>query len=136
MNSIEKGEILHNNHNISPELLKKVYSLCFEYAVSLLGKKKSGELLYSSYHTILPYFQTLEKFVPDAHWELDIRIESLSEKELLAFTVWIQQFIRELKNFVVGLGSFNITHLTGEVKEELEQIGFYEYYRQAEELKY
>lgn len=67
---------------------------------------------------------------------MQINCEEISENDLLAFAVWMQQFIRELKGFVVGIGNLDIRMLTEEVSEELEQSGFYEYYRQAQELEY
>lgn len=125
-----------NASSVKPELVIKVYTICFDFAVSFLGNKKSGELLRSSYETIQPYFQSLEKFSVDKELRLRVNSETLTEKELLAFTVWIQQFIRELKNYLVGLGNINIEKLTGEIQDELEATGFYEYYRQAQELEY
>jgi hypothetical protein len=102
----------------------------------LIGIKKSRELLQSSYDIILPYFHSLKHFSVDPNGQLQVRGEEISESELLAFTIWIQQFTRELKSFVVGIGKLDIHTLTAEISEDLEQAGFYEYFRQAAELKY
>lgn len=90
----------------------------------------------SSYQKIIPYFQLLSQFKISDKNELIIEQSNIGDKELLAFTVWIQQFIKELKQFMVGLGKLNIETLTEEIKEQLEEIGFYEYYKQATELEY
>lgn len=121
---------------ISPELLTGVYNSCYTYAASLIGNKKSRELLQSSYNTILPYFHSLKKFSVDESGQLRINAAEITDSELLAFTIWIQQLIRELKDYVVGLGSLDIHTLTGEISNDLAEIGFYEYYQQAAELKY
>lgn len=121
---------------VSAELLTTVYRRCFGFAANILGNKKSGELLQSSYKTILQYFHSLQNFSVTEDWRLEISRDEITEKDLLAFAVWMQQFIRELKSFVVGIGNLDIRTLTEEVSKELEQCGFYEYYRQALELEY
>lgn len=121
---------------VSAELVTIVYHRCFGFAANILGNRKSGELLQSSYTTILQYFHSLKNFSVTEDWRLQIIRNNISENDLLAFAVWMQQFIRELKGFVVGIGNLDIRMLTEEVSEELEQSGFYEYYRQAQELKY
>ena len=125
-----------DSKSVSAELLTTVYRRCFGFAANILGKKKSGELLQSSYKTILQYFHSLQNFSITEDWRLQINCEEISEKDFLAFAVWMQQFIRELKDFVVGIGNLDIRMLTEEMSEELERSGFYEYYQQAQELKY
>jgi hypothetical protein len=132
-----QGEIdLREQKLISPELLTGVYNSSVNYAINLIGNKKSRELLQSSYDIILPYFHSLKNFSVDTNGQLEVKVGEISESELLAFTIWIQQFVRELKNFVVGISKLDIHTLTGEISDELEQIGFYEYFQQAAELKY
>jgi len=60
----------------------------------------------------------------------------LTETDFLAFTVWMQQFVKEAKNLLVGAGKINIRHITATRETELEAVGFYELFRQAEELDY
>jgi hypothetical protein len=127
---------LATNNKISPKLLQHLYTLCYNFSASLIGKKKTREMLDASREQILAYFQVLSVFKISDKNELIVEQESLSDKELLAFTVWIQQFIKELKQFMVGLGKLNIETLTTEIKDQLEEIGFYEYYKQAKELEY
>lgn len=124
------------NNTISPQLLQHLYTVCYNFSASLIGKKKTREMLETSYQKILPYFQALSIFEINNKNELKITQSTISDKELLGFTVWIQQFIKELKNFMVGLGKFNIESITVEIKDELEEIGFYDYYKQAMELDY
>lgn len=125
-----------NNNAISPQLLQHLYTLCYNFSASLIGKKKTREMLESSYEQILPYFQTLSNFKVTEKNELDIEFKTIGDKELLGFTVWIQQFIKELRHFMVGLGKLTIESITTEIKDELEEVGFYEYYKKAKELEY
>jgi len=127
---------LVTNHSSSPHILQHVYYICYNFSASLIGKKKTREMFDNSYQKIIPYFQLLSQFKISDKNELIIEQDNISDKELLAFTVWIQQFIKELKQFMVGLGKLNIETLTEEIKEQLEEIGFYEYYKQATELEY
>ncbi len=124
------------NDSINPKLLQHLYTLCYNFSASLIGKKKTRDMLDSSYERISSYFQVLSVFKIADNNELLIEQNNISDKELLAFTVWIQQFIKELKQFMVGLGKLNIETLTTEIKDQLEEIGFYEYYEQAKELEY
>jgi hypothetical protein len=45
-------------------------------------------------------------------------------------------FIGELKNFMIGVGDIEATTIVGSLQPILEQAGFFEYFQQAEELKY
>lgn len=124
------------NKTISPQLLQHLYTVCYNFSASLIGKKKTREMFDASYQKIKPYFQVLSTFEITNKNELKITEGKITDKELLGFTVWIQQFIKELKQFMVGLGKFNIESITVEIKDELEEIGFYDYYKQAMELDY
>jgi len=93
-------------------------------------------MLKSSHQQILPYFQVLSKFKVTDNNELKIELKNITDKELLGFTVWVQQFIKELRKFMVGLGKLTIESITSEIKDELEEVGFYEYYKQATQLEY
>ena len=127
---------LEGNKTINPQLLQHLYTVCYNFSASLIGKKKTREMWDTSYQKINPYFQVLSKFEITSKNELKITEGNITDKELLGFTVWIQQFIKELKQFMVGLGKFNIESITVEIKDELEEIGFYDYYKQAMELDY
>lgn len=124
------------NNSISPQLLQHLYTLCYNFSASLIGKKKTREMLKSSHQQILPYFQVLSKFKVTDNNELKIDLKAITDKELLGFTVWLQQFIKELRKFMVGLGKLTIESITSEIKDELEEVGFYEYYKKATELEY
>jgi hypothetical protein len=118
------------------ETLRNLYRLLFNFSSSLIGKNKTRELLDNSYNKILPYFQPLKGYHIDELNDLNLESKIVTEKEFLSFTVWIQQFIKELKNFMVGLSKLEIQTITSEIKDELEEIGFYEFYEQATELEY
>ncbi|MFQ5583238.1 MAG: hypothetical protein ACE5GL_02235 [Calditrichia bacterium] len=127
---------MSNSSNPSPEIIKHVYSLCYNFSATLVGKEKTRELLLKSYRKILPYFQSLSSFEMDKKNGLMIQKPDISEKEFLSFTVWIQQFIKDFKAFMVGLHHLSIETITAEIKDQLEETGFYEYYREATELEY
>lgn len=127
---------MENNHSISPQILQHIYYICYNFSASLIGKNKTREMFDASYQKIVPYFQMLSQFKISEKNELIIEQNDIGENELLAFAVWIQQFIKELKRFMVGLGKLNIESLTEEIKKQLEEISFYEYYKQAMELEY
>lgn len=127
---------MRNEKTISAALLGRVYTICYEFGVTLLGKRTSETYMRSSRETVLPYFPYIKKFSINEEKNLQIEGENITDKELLAFAVWMQQFIREMKHLLVGIGHLDIRHLTEEIQGELEQAGFYEYYRQAQKLEY
>jgi len=118
------------------ETLRNLYRLLFNFSSSLIGKNKTRELLDDSYEKILPYFQSLKRYHINETNDLVLESKIVTEKEFLSFTVWIQQFIKDLKKFMVGLSKLDIQTITSEIKDELEEVGFYEYYKQATELEY
>lgn len=128
MNSEQNG--------LSPELLQKTYDLCYHFTASLMGRRKTRQLLDASYHTVLPYFPGLRQFRLDEEGSLQILSPTPGDKELLAFAVWMQQFMKEVKQYMVGLGRLRIEALTEEIRPQLERVGFYEYFYQSAELDY
>lgn len=118
------------------ELLRTVLDNCRNYGQQLLGESKCRNMLQASYQVVLPYFPYLEQLKISDSFEIGATEAQISEKEILAFSAWMQHFISSLKSFMVGLGRLDITDLTGELHDPLETIGFYEFYRQARELQY
>ncbi len=126
-----------NNHKpVGAEILMKTYELCFRYALQLVGPQKAKQIMQNSYQTILPYFHVLKSFKIQTNGHLSVKNKELSENEVVGFAVWMQQFVKELKEFMVGLGKTDIEDITSEIRERLNEIHFYEYYHQAQELEY
>jgi len=126
-----------NNHRpVDAEILKKVYLYCFQYSRDLVGSRKTLEFFNQSYQRIFPYFHVLKIFKIEANGNLKIDRETLTENELVGFAVWIQQFVKELKDYMVGLSKTEIEDLTREIQDQLNEIQFYDYYHEAQELEY
>lgn len=118
------------------ELIEKIFGQCFEFTRKIVGDKKTMDLFSSSYSKILPYFHVLSKFQIGADYRLMVKGDGVNENELLSFAVWIQEFIRELKHFMVGLGHVKIEEITSELENQLKNSDFYQFYHQAQEFEY
>ena len=101
-----------------------------------IGAQATGEIFQDSYRKILDYFPNLDIFYIDNTFHLQIDGAIPDENQLLAFAVWIQQFIREFQQMMVGLPEIDIRQLTLEAAETLEKAGFYDFYQQASQLRY
>ncbi|NOX38827.1 MAG: hypothetical protein GXO78_14950 [Calditrichaeota bacterium] len=124
------------NPEIDPEIIKKTFDLCRSFALNILGTELTTQFLKDSYRKILPYFHVLKHFKLNDTAHLNIAKNTLTDKELLSFAVWMQQFLKEIQHFMIGLEKIEIESLTESLKEPLQQMGFYEYFHQAEELEY
>ena len=115
----------------SVQLIQKTYRQFYDYVQQIVGQKKTSEFAQTSYRTILNYFRNLNIFRIDSGTELRISTGQLSENEIIAFSVWMFQFIKEMKNFMIGIGKVNPREITADLTQPLQEIGFYEYYDQA-----
>jgi hypothetical protein len=61
--------------------------------------------------------------------------QNLQDRDILGFSLWMYNFVGELKNFMIGVGNIEVTTIVGSLQPTLEQAGFFEYFQQAEELK-
>ena len=104
--------------------------------VEVIGEKKAREFAEMSYKKVGSYFRSLAEiqFTEDNH--IKIFNKEISEKNVLAFSMWMQQFLKELKEFMIGLGRVEATQITAELREQLQSVGFYEYFEQAKKLDY
>ena len=121
---------------LSVDLLSGIYRECLGFFSKYLGDVKSTQLMQFSYQTILPYFPNLAHFQIDDTHQVQYQAPRLTETDFLAFTVWMQQFVKEAKNMLVGAGKIDIRQITKSIEAELETVGFFEFYRQAGELDY
>lgn len=121
---------------LSTELLQRTFNSCFLFAEAHIGAQATGEIFQDSYRKILDYFPNLDIFYIDSNLLLQVDGANPDENQLLAFAVWIQQFIREFQQMMIGLPEIDIRKLTLEAAEALENAGFYDFYQQASQLRY
>ncbi len=117
-------------------LLENVFHLFFDYVSGIVGRKKSLELALKSKASISQYFRNMSNFEVSEKGELSFTAEEVGDKDVLAFSIWLQQFLKELKEIVTGIGHFDAGELTVELEPELRKLGFYEYFDSASELRY
>lgn len=116
------------------QILEETFDLFFAYGESIVGQRKSTEFARNTYKSVESYFRSLSniQFLEDHH--IKIKAECISEKEILGFAIWMQQFLTTLKNFMIGLGEVDAKMITESLKEELLPLNFYEFFEQAKEL--
>ncbi len=121
---------------IDPILFSAVHQACSELAVEYIGADKTARFFKESFERVRPYFPYLEVFSTAPDLKLHVKKEPLADRELLAFAAWMRVFINRLQEFLVGLGHLDIREITQLHRDELEAVRFYEYFQQAEELKF
>lgn len=114
----------------------ETFNLFRQFCSEIAGEEAAINWLAESHRLIREYFKNLDRFVLDKQANLQEIPEAISDKEVLAFSVWMQQFINLLKGAYIGIGKIKIEEITAPVKEPLEEMGFYTFYEQAEELVY
>jgi len=124
-----------NNEISLEEIIKKAYTRFFFYVAQATDTIKAHELALLSHRIISKYFHNLKNFELDKNGQIKVRDE-ISVKEILAFSVWMQQFIKELRKFVIGLGKIDVKKITAGLEKELQSLNFYEFFEQAAELSY
>ncbi len=122
--------------NATDKIFRKTYQLFFQYVADVVGDRKARAMAEQSYQTILKYFRNLATFELGNGSEINVGKPDLTDKEILAFSVWMQQLLKELKNFMIGVGHIDAEAITKEIQEPLKELGFYDFFEQAEELNY
>jgi hypothetical protein len=117
------------------QLLQKTYFIYYSFVAEITDDQKAHQLAKTSYNHLLDYFHNLKTFQLTSNGGL-IPPKKITENEILAFSVWMQQFFKELKDFVIGLGNISSQDITAEIHTPLEEIHFYDYFDQAEKLDY
>lgn len=120
----------------TPAVLQRTFAAFRDYVAEVTGPKKAAEFAAHSYQTILKYFRNLTVFRVDKKLNLVIQNGELSDREILAFSIWMLQFIKEMQRFMIGVGHFDPLPITREMEPALRSLGFYEYFEQARELNY
>lgn len=116
--------------------LQKTFQLFRDYCAEIAGDEATKDWIKESHSVIREYFKNLDKFLLDEQAELQKLPEEISDKEVLAFSVWMQQFMNQLKAAYIGIGKINVESITQPVQPALEELGFYSFYEQAQELIY
>ena len=118
------------------QTLKKTFDLFNRYVVQIVGEKKAFELATNTLLSIEGYYKGLTVFKLHDDHQLEIDSSKITEKEILGFSIWMQQFLKEVKELMIGLGRVDVKEITAEMKDELETLSFYDYFEQAKELNY
>lgn len=117
-------------------ILEKAFDCFFNYVADLVGAKKAMEFAEKSHQDIEKYFSSLSYLKLEHGSAIKFMNADVSDKEVLGFSIWMRQFLKELKDSMVGLGNVEPEKITGDLTQPLRKIGFFEYFEQAEELRY
>jgi hypothetical protein len=117
-------------------ILEKSFDRFFNYVAGFVGEKKALEFAEKSHQEIEKYFTNIVDIELGQGCKIKFIQNDLSDKEILGFSLWMRQFLKELKDFMIGLGKVDPEEITGDLKQELRSLGFFEYFEQAKELKY
>lgn len=118
------------------QVLQKTFQQFRDYIRNIVGDKKAAEFALRSHQTIQPYFRNLTNFQIGTDLNLQVQKQELTENEILAFSVWMFQFIKEMKSFMIGIGRVDPRQFTRDLSKPLQEMGFYEFYEQAGEFDY
>ncbi len=121
---------------ISAEHLRKIFFAFRDYVTGVTDPHKADQLARESYQTILRFFRNLNKFRLNEDGQLTIETEEISDNDLLAFSVWMQQYIREVQKIMIGLGEIQPEKITAALAQEIPDSPFFDYFREAAELTY
>jgi hypothetical protein len=125
------------NHNttVTLEIIRETFSKFHAFVAQFVGERKADEFSQHSYRLTCRYFSSLESFRIDEKNVLNSEHQNLQDRDILGFSLWMYNFVGELKNFMIGVGNIEVTTIVGSLQPTLEQAGFFEYFQQAEELK-
>ncbi len=121
---------------LTTELFQEVFTALKEFVEERYGEGESLYFFRISREKILPYFHHAGQFDVDDRGELVLKEAVVNDRYLLAFAVWMQQYLKEVQQEIIGLTIPEIEALTEAHKTSLETSGFYEFFHQAEELEY
>ena len=122
--------------SLTPELFQNVFSAMQAYVESHYGAGEAAYFFQQSREKVRPYFPHVDQFEMDEDGTLVVKESDPDERALLAFAAWMQQFMKEIQQEIIGLPLPDIETLTEDYKTALETSGFYEFFRQAEELEF
>ena len=115
------------------ELLSGAYTACTAHVIAVVGEEIHRDLLASSREAVLPYVPPLKAITARNG---SLAIAEAGDREVFAVAMWLQQYLREIRAFMVGIPPFDVRDLTADIREDLAAVGFYDYFEQAQDLKY
>ena len=124
------------NDATSHEILQKVYLSFHAFVAEFVGDKKAEEFARQTYRLTCRYYRKLESLQLNEDNRLNSEMEYLEDPQILGFSLWMNNFVNELKSFMIGVGDIELDAIVGSLRSPLEKTGFFEYFQQAEELKY
>jgi len=132
---------LHRNQTekerlLDPDILNHAYSQFFLFVSEFVGEKKSKEFARQSYQTTEKYYSGISDIVVDDKNRIRLKKIEITDREILGFSIWMHQFIVELKKYMVGIGKVDPNTILGKWSDPLKPTGFFEYFKQAKDLKY
>ncbi|RMF59302.1 MAG: hypothetical protein D6748_06745 [Calditrichaeota bacterium] len=125
-----------NNQDISTNIFPSIYERSLRYFSKWLGASRTTHLAQEAYEKIVDYFPNLQMIFSLKEETLQVSPQPVDEKRLIAFAVWLQQFVKLCKQNLVGIGEPDIMEITDPLKDVLESNGFYQFYQDAQELEY
>ena len=126
----------NQNPTVTLEIIREAFTEFHAFVTQFVGERKADEFSHHSYRLTCRYFSSLESIRFNEKNELNSEYHNLQDRDILGFSLWMYNFIGELKNFMIGVGDIEATTIVGSLQPILEQSGFFEYFQQAEELKY
>ena len=129
-------ESTNENITVNLDIIREAYSTFFAFISRFVGQKKAEEFSHLSYRLTCRYFSSLETLRLNEENVLTSEYQHLKDRDILGFSLWMYNFVSELKNFMIGVGDIDVSEILGPLKPTLEEAGFFEYFQQAEELKY
>ncbi len=122
--------------SVSREVIEKTFSAFFDYVAKIVGETKALEFALNSHRSTEKYYGSLALISFDESKNLSFVNPEIYDREILGFSLWMQKFIRELKDYMIGIGTISLTEILGPLEITLKSTGFLEYYTQAEQLKF
>ena len=126
----------NQNPTVPLEIIREAFTEFHRFVTQFVGERKTDEFAHHSYRLTCRYFSSLESIHFNEKNELNSEYHNLQDRDILGFSLWMYNFVGELKNFMIGVGDIEATAIVGSLQPILEPSGFFEYFQQAEELKY
>lgn len=123
-------------NSVDPDVLNHAYSQFYLFVSEFVGDKKAKEFSRQSYLTTEKYYSGISDILVDDKNRLRMKKFEVTDREILGFSIWMHQFIAELKKYMVGIGKVDPNVILSKWKDILKPTGFFEYFTQAKDLKY
>jgi hypothetical protein len=122
--------------SLDPEILNNAYSQFFVFVSEYVGDNKAKEFARQSYQTTEKYYSGISVIIVDDQNRLRMKKIEVTDREIFGFSIWMHQFIAELKKYMVGIGKVDPNVILGKWVDYFRPTGFIEYFNQARDLKY